>query len=308
MPPTTAALPQPTRSALAAIAGRHGFTPEAVAAMWHALAQGTGGMAQFDHPEFGGAGQWMRGGMMMVADFGNPDLRRRVDALCDHLARAMAEQPALAPSVDSAEAASAASTEPHGIVPGAAGVRNWWPRSLGTPSSTGAQSGMRYAYFPEQRQLAVDRHGSVTVYDTGDHQIGGVSQQQGVRGTLIFASQHGPVELERLRVVSPAAAEPVRPVIDLPPRAGGAPGAARLSPTPLQRPEAAAPTPTIPAQPPALAMHSAPVHTAAPSPMARPQTADEVLSTIDRLAEMHERGVLTAEEFGAKKAELLTRI
>ena len=34
--------------------------------MLQAVMDGNGTMAQFDHPEFGGAGQWMQGGMTMV--------------------------------------------------------------------------------------------------------------------------------------------------------------------------------------------------------------------------------------------------
>ena len=46
-----------------------------------ALQRGWGSMAQFNHPEFGGYGQWMRGGMTMVGDMFNASLRNRVDAL-----------------------------------------------------------------------------------------------------------------------------------------------------------------------------------------------------------------------------------
>ncbi len=35
---------------------------------------------------------------------------------------------------------------------------------------------------------------------------------------------------------------------------------------------------------------------------------DDVLDTIDRLAQLHQRGVLTEEEFKSKKAELLGRL
>lgn len=35
---------------------------------------------------------------------------------------------------------------------------------------------------------------------------------------------------------------------------------------------------------------------------------DMILSTIDRLADMHQRGILSDEEFRAKKAELLARL
>ena len=45
-------------------------------------------MAQFNHADFGGAGQWMAGGMVMTATPGGVgDLRRRIDRLCDDLVR-----------------------------------------------------------------------------------------------------------------------------------------------------------------------------------------------------------------------------
>jgi hypothetical protein len=38
-------------------------------------------MAQFNHPEFAGSGQWMQGGMLMLGDMFNHALKGRVDAL-----------------------------------------------------------------------------------------------------------------------------------------------------------------------------------------------------------------------------------
>lgn len=75
----------------------------------------------------------------------------------------------------------------------------WWPQELGEPSSSGAQNGMRYAFFPAKRRLLVERNGSKTVYDSGDHQISGVSQQSGGSSSLVFTSQAGPVALDTLR-------------------------------------------------------------------------------------------------------------
>lgn len=55
---------------------------------------------------------------------------------------------------------------------------SWWPAGLSDPSSTGGQNGVRYAFFPAQRRLAVEQNGRVRQYDTGSHRISGVSQQQ----------------------------------------------------------------------------------------------------------------------------------
>ncbi len=78
------------------------------------------------------------------------------------------------------------------------GGERWWPEELGQPATSGAQNGMRYAFFPERRRLLVERDGTRTTYDTGDHRIGGVSQQDGGARSLAFTSQHGPVRLEDL--------------------------------------------------------------------------------------------------------------
>jgi len=46
---------------------------------------GNGNQAQFNHPEFSGAGQWMRGGMTMLSDMIDNFLNGRVDGLCNDL-------------------------------------------------------------------------------------------------------------------------------------------------------------------------------------------------------------------------------
>jgi hypothetical protein len=78
----------------------------------------------------------------------------------------------------------------------------WWPTELGFPNGSGAQNQVRYAYFNAAHRLAVELNGHVTVYDSLDHQIGGVSQQQGSGGTLTFTSQYGTVSVSNLPVVS----------------------------------------------------------------------------------------------------------
>jgi hypothetical protein len=77
----------------------------------------------------------------------------------------------------------------------------WWPESLGQPSTSGSQNGIRYAFFPTRRRLLIEEHGQLTTYDSADHQIGGVSQQDGQSRTLTFTSQDGPVKLDELTKV-----------------------------------------------------------------------------------------------------------
>lgn len=80
----------------------------------------------------------------------------------------------------------------------------WWPEALGeSPNSAGGQNETRYAFFADPQRLAVDLgDGKVLVYDTADHQISGVQQQQGGNAREVaFTSQHGKVDLNQLKRV-----------------------------------------------------------------------------------------------------------
>jgi hypothetical protein len=163
------------------IGRRHGFGSEATRSVAEALRRADGRMAQFNHPELGGMGQWSAGGMIMIGDMFNHSLKGRVEALCNDLS---------------------GSVEPGspGTEPGSP-QKDWWPADLGHPSASGAQNDMRYACFPDKRRLAVMRDGKTKVYDTGEHRIQGFSQQQGSSQTLTFASQQGSVRLDQLKEV-----------------------------------------------------------------------------------------------------------
>lgn len=265
------------------IARRHQVSVEAVTTLLEAVVQGHGAMAQFSIPEFGGIGQWMRGGMTMVGDMFNHALKAKVDALCRELSELLdsSQTDSGSPSMSQSQSQSQSSSRARRDVPvppAAAGggpprptdlfvqgpstpSRNWWPGDLGTPNSTGSQNNMRYAYFAKSRRLALDLGGEVSVYDTLDHQIGGFSQHQSGGSSLTFSSQHGPVDLASLPKVYPE--------------------------------NAAAPPPRG--------------RDAESKPDKRPGSED-VISSIERLAKLHKSGVLTEEEFQTKKRELLARL
>ena len=166
------------------LAQSSGFSPDSVTHMLVAVLHGNGSMAQFGHPEFGGNGQWMRGGMLMVGDMFNSNLKARVDSLCNDIANILGRE-------------SGQSTL---FIPDP--QANWWPAEFGAPSATGSQNNLRYAYFAGAHRLAVDSGGDVWVYDTLDHQIGGFAQQQGSGTSIVFSSQYGTVVLSSLPVVS----------------------------------------------------------------------------------------------------------
>jgi hypothetical protein len=129
-------------------------------------------------------GQWMSGGMLMIGDMFNNELKAKVDRLC----RAVSE------SLRSAPTATEAGESPREI--------SWWPAGLGTPAAAGGQNAMRYAFFPATKRLVIDDNGAVSVYDTGDHYLTGVSQQQSATQTLSFSSSDGPVALASLKCLS----------------------------------------------------------------------------------------------------------
>ncbi|MDR3514332.1 MAG: hypothetical protein P4M00_00830 [Azospirillaceae bacterium] len=190
------------RARIAEIARRHGISDDAALEMLQALGRGGGTMAQFSHPDFGGAGQWMQGGMTMVSDLFNNSLKARVDAVCSELAALLAS------ASDWLWLPAPVATPGQGGFSGRGPAGTWWPAVLGVPDATGAQNDIRYAWFRAARRLAIDIAGTLTVYDTGDHVISGVSQQQGNGWTVTFTSQFGTVPVDRLGIVSPGIVSP----------------------------------------------------------------------------------------------------
>lgn len=170
---------------------RHHVSETTARQMLEALERGNGYQAQFDIAELGGMGQW-QGGMVMVGDMFNTDLKTKVNALCADLASALHDGHLFAKTAESTTAFFAPRASD-------------WPEELGHPASQGAQNDMRYAYFPQKQRLAVAQGGRVTVYDTAGHHISGFGQAQGDGQTLTFSSQHGTLAVTVLAVV-PAAA------------------------------------------------------------------------------------------------------
>ncbi|WP_293387718.1 SHOCT domain-containing protein [Nevskia sp.] len=247
------------------LARRYGLSQEAVVHMLVAVSNGGGSMAQFYCQELGGGGQWMRGGMTMVGDMFNYGLKNTVDSLCNELSNALAN------------------TQMFPLAP--AGSRHssqWWPGDLGSPFSSGGQNNIRYAVFPQR--LAVELNGQVTVYDTLNHSIGGVSQQQGGDTSLSFSSQFGTVSVSSLPIVSGLG----------------------LPQAPQNNFAQPAPAPAYVAPPPAYEQ---------PAPAYSPQpvigsggSADELIGLIEKLARLRDAGALTEQEFNTKKSELLGRL
>jgi hypothetical protein len=232
------------------ISSKYGISFDAALHMLIAVNNGNGTMAQFNCPELGGGGQWMRGGMVMVGDMFNNGLKNTVDNLCNELSQALA------------------TTQIFPVAP-AGHFSNWYPSNLGSPSSSGSQNNIRYAVFPQTRRLAIEYNGMVTIYDTLDHTIGGVSQQQGGNTSLTFSSQYGTISVNSLPIVSGLGVN--------------------QEPTNFVNP----PLPSNSFNPPYNTGNS---------------VSDEVVGLLEKLAKLHDAGVLTDAEFNAKKADLLGRM
>ena len=155
------------------LATRHSVSPAAVQAVLAALRRGGGRMAQFSHADFGGMSQWSPG-MSMVGDMFNTQLKSKLDALCTDIAA----------HLDASEAASGGtSSRPDEVsYRSEAGSPGWWPSGLGRPAAVGGQNDLRYAVFPETRRLVIDDRGTMSTYDTGNHQISGWSRLKVVTG------------------------------------------------------------------------------------------------------------------------------
>ena len=261
-------------------ARRYSMSTDAVRAILETLVASGGGMAQFNHPDLGGMGQWSSGGMIMIGDMFNSGLKSRIGALCAELSDLIGRTDIISYRPQSSQWQSQGSS---GSIPlpdssffvrgHDRGAGNWWPSDLGIPGSTGTQNNLRYACFPERRRLALDVDGRVSVYDTGNHSITGFSQQQAGDQSLTFTSQHGVVRLDSLPLIS-----------DFGPAAGSDGGEPVRAPIPQPR------------------------ESSDQSVAETSEAGGDIFSSIERLAGLRDKGFISAEEFLAKKTELLKRL
>lgn len=243
---------------------RYNLSYDAVMHMLIAVNNGGCSMAQFNCPELGGGGQWMQGGMTMVGDMFNSGLKMTVDNLCNDLANGLNSMQVFAP-----------------LPKGSQYSNQWWPNDLGQPFSSGSQNNTRYAIFPNR--LAVELNGNITVYDTLDHNIGGVSQQQGGDNSLTFSSQYGTIAVNSLPLVNGVNLAPVV-------------NNNFVNPSPQQET-----APQVNEQQPDVA--TIPVNDTNVT-----ASINNSIELIGKLASLRDAGALSEEEFNNKKAELLSRI
>lgn len=137
------------RRAVEDVARRMGFNPEAVTSMLFTIVAGRGGMAQFNHPEFGGSGQWMSGGAIMISDMFNNVLKARLNALCNELSALIRDEHGIPFQSQSQGNPAELNARLSGLLaPNSSGRSNWWPPDLGSPSSVGARMTFATPIFP----------------------------------------------------------------------------------------------------------------------------------------------------------------
>lgn len=268
------------------LAQRHGCSVDAATHMLFAVVNGNGSMAQFSHSEFGGSGQWMRGGMTMVGDMFNYGLKGRVDGICNDIAGILASEPGLLQTGSFQSQSQNNQNQMTGVGRGPSSLfepspqDQWYPQELGQPTSSGAQNNTRYAYFANGRRLAVDTGGDVWVYDTLDHNIGGFSQQQSGSGSMTMSSQYGTVALSSLPVVWKNGQ-----YVD-------------QIPVQVSSPEPA----------PAKQATNQSASSKQGQPSSGGASSDEIFAAIEKLGDLNSKGFLSNDEFSTKKAELLSRL
>jgi hypothetical protein len=254
------------------IANRYGISVNAVTDLTQRLMSSNGSMAQFNIPELGGGGQWMQGGMTMVGDMFNNNLKSTVNGLCVELSNLIhqgAIQYKPLPKIQNEDG----SMSPAG---------HWWG-NLGFPNSTGSQNGTSYAIFSNIRRLAIQQNGKVTVFDTLDNNIGGVGQQQGGNYSVTFTSQYGTVNLNSLPIIS-----------------GG---------DNLPKQESVQQNNIIQNQPTQIVEPiQDPLPMQAVSTTNTSAFEEDIFSKIEKLAGLKDKGILSVDEFNNKKADLLNRL
>ncbi|MBO9471851.1 SHOCT domain-containing protein [Endozoicomonas sp. G2_2] len=253
-----------TNARLAKFSRQYGFSEDAVRHLFEAVTQGGGDMAMFDHPEFHGPGQWMRGGLMMTTTPGDRVLNNAIESLCNRLSALLRAQHAPGQSgyrrISPEARAWDTSVSPR---------QRWWPHEWGDPVATGHTDDLAYAFFDDAARMAIRSGDQVDLYKTADHCITGIAQaQQGTSATLVFTTPFGELPLDELARCDDDRNNP----------AGNATATEHRSGEP------------------------------AAAEQATPQSSMEILEAIEKLGALHREGVLTDDEFNAKKQALLNRL
>jgi hypothetical protein len=257
------------RQAADEIARRTGFSSDAVLSMLVSIAAGGGRMAQFDHPEFGQSGQWMAGGPIMISDMFNNPLKARVAALCSELAILVRNNP--------------------------------WSVAM---DSARSQSQRASSVSEDRRDVGDEAPAKANWWPSGLGVPSSVGSQNSVRYAYFPAVRRIAIELDEKMTVYDTQDHQITGFSQQQPSASSPSfssqlGAVDLSSLPVVTPEG--PSMKSDGQSGSSSIQQRPAEVAAAK-------HDEILTTIERLADLNKKGVLSDAEFSAKKAELLNRL
>ena len=272
-------------------AQRHGFSTDAVMSMLESVIRGNGSMAQSRTPNLVAPANGCFGGMTMVSDMFNNYLKGRVDGLCSELSRLIASQPDMIRSGSFQSQSQGIQRQDGG------GLQH--QQSAGYGGSNQQQTAAGPVGHREPVCSGRPRH----LWRLVARRSLGSPTVPVLRTTSAMPSSHGPAPGHRSEwqgdgirhARSPdqrvlAAAIPRRiPHLCEPAR----PGCRRHPPGCLGRWGSAA---GVAARAGGARQHSSPSREA------------DVFATIEKLAQLHAKGILSEEEFSAKKAELLSRL
>jgi Short C-terminal domain len=271
--------------AIRGLAERYGFSSDAVLSMLESVVSGNGTMAQFSHPEFAGSGQWMRGGMIMVSDMFNNFLKGRIDGLCNELSALVANDGDLI-TTGGFQSQSQGGQQQGTFAGGHQQQSGSGPVgrvSLFVPPPAGSSGHWWPADLGQPTSTGAQNNVRYAYFTPTRRLAIEVNGRVTVYDTLDpqisgFSQQQstaGSLTFSSQHGLVDVASLPIRSV-DGVPRQGSVP------------------TPT-------------------PSPA--PQTVDaapigqvDVFATIEKLAELRDKGILSEQEFATKKAELLARL
>lgn len=253
------------------VANRTGFTEDAVTSMLFSVIAGRGSMAQFSHPEFGGSGQWMAGGATMISDMFNNALKARVDALCNELSALIRSEPGFA--ADSFQSQSQ-------------GANGTLQRRSSNPLVTEGPD--QSNWWPAD--LGVPSS---------------LGAQNEVRYAYFPATRRLAIDINGKVTVYDTQDHQISGFSQQQPGSGSLSFSSQLGGVDVSRLPAVSGVSGTKTSPEPMRQAA----TEQPATTSRAAEAHEdILAAIERLAELHARGVLTEAEFSAKKAELLDRL